>query len=153
MVFRWLEAHANFRESYARAREARLEVMAEEIQYLADTSRKGIKEKRTEVQTIWTCPVCKRQCKWQSPGWQHIEDKSSLCVGVLKPKKERVFEIETTTGDTVERSKLQVDARKWLLSKLAPKKYGEHIQVDATVTTQTAADVLREARRKRLEGK
>jgi len=28
-------------------------------------------------------------------------------------------------GDAVQRSKLRVDARKWLASKLAPKKYGD----------------------------
>jgi hypothetical protein len=28
-------------------------------------------------------------------------------------------------GENIQRSKLRVDSRKWLLSKLAPKKYGE----------------------------
>ena len=31
---------------------------------------------------------------------------------------------EVIRGDNVERSKLQVDARKWVSSKLLPKKYG-----------------------------
>lgn len=34
------------------------------------------------------------------------------------------------TGDMVERSRLQVDTRKWLLSKLAPKKYGEASSIE-----------------------
>ena len=34
---------------------------------------------------------------------------------------------EKTTGDMVERSRLQIDARKWLAAKLAPKKYGDKI--------------------------
>ena len=33
--------------------------------------------------------------------------------------------IERTTGDAVERSRLQVDAYKWYASKLAPRKYSE----------------------------
>ncbi len=33
--------------------------------------------------------------------------------------------IETTTGDMVERAKLKVDARKWVVARLAPKKYGD----------------------------
>ncbi|MBX7259950.1 MAG: hypothetical protein K1Y02_26585 [Candidatus Hydrogenedentes bacterium] len=33
----------------------------------------------------------------------------------------------------VQAAKLRVDTRKWLLSKLAPKKYGDRLQVDATV--------------------
>ncbi|QAZ38442.1 terminase small subunit protein [Methylibium sp. Pch-M] len=42
---------------------------------------------------------------------------------------------ETTEGDMVDRSRLEVDAKKWILSKLEPKKYGDRIemQVDASV--------------------
>ena len=36
---------------------------------------------------------------------------------------------EITTGDMIERSRLQVDARKWKASKLAPKKFGDKIDV------------------------
>ena len=36
-------------------------------------------------------------------------------------------------GEVVQRAKLRVDTRKWLLSKLAPKRYGDRLQVDATV--------------------
>lgn len=43
---------------------------------------------------------------------------------------------ERTDYDVVARSKLRVDARKWIASKLLPKKYGERQQVDATVTTR-----------------
>ena len=32
---------------------------------------------------------------------------------------------ETTEGDMIEHRRLKVDARKWYLSKLAPKKYGD----------------------------
>jgi len=37
--------------------------------------------------------------------------------------------IETTEGDMVERSRLMIDARKWKASKLAPKKYGDKLDV------------------------
>lgn len=33
--------------------------------------------------------------------------------------------LEITEGDMVEHRRLRVESRKWLLSKLAPKKYGE----------------------------
>lgn len=36
--------------------------------------------------------------------------------------------VETTTRDMVDRSRLQIDARKWLAAKLAPKKYGDKIE-------------------------
>jgi hypothetical protein len=35
-----------------------------------------------------------------------------------------------TDQDVVQRSKLRVDSRKWLLSKLAPKKYGDRTDVN-----------------------
>jgi hypothetical protein len=34
---------------------------------------------------------------------------------------------EVTEGDMVDRSRLMVDTRKWLLSKMFPKKYGDKI--------------------------
>jgi hypothetical protein len=32
-------------------------------------------------------------------------------------------------GEHIQRSRLRVDSRKWLMSKLAPKKYGEKVQI------------------------
>jgi hypothetical protein len=48
------------------------------------------------------------------------------------------IEAETKNGDpyvklndeAIQRSKLRLDQRKWWLSKLAPKKYGDRVQVD-----------------------
>ena len=37
-------------------------------------------------------------------------------------------------GDAIQRSKLRVDARKWYAAKLAPKKYGERLDLNATST-------------------
>jgi hypothetical protein len=36
-------------------------------------------------------------------------------------------------GEAMQRSRLRVDARKWLMSKMAPKKYGEKSTVDMNV--------------------
>lgn len=33
-------------------------------------------------------------------------------------------------GDHVQRSRLRIDARKWMAGKLAPKKYGEKVQLE-----------------------
>jgi hypothetical protein len=35
--------------------------------------------------------------------------------------------------DVIARSRLRVDTRKWLMSKLQPKKYGDKLDVDANV--------------------
>lgn len=40
--------------------------------------------------------------------------------------------LETTTGDMLEHRRLQIEARKWLLGKLQPKKYGDKIQQEHT---------------------
>lgn len=37
--------------------------------------------------------------------------------------------IEITTGDNVERTKLQMEARRWYLSKVLPKKYGDRLEL------------------------
>lgn len=51
--------------------------------------------------------------------------------------------VETEEGqrvnhDVIQRDRLRVDTRKWMLSKLQPKKYGERLEVDqkteATIT-------------------
>lgn len=34
---------------------------------------------------------------------------------------------EVTIGDMVERSKLRIDTRKWILARMSPKRYGEKI--------------------------
>jgi hypothetical protein len=48
--------------------------------------------------------------------------------------------IEVTTGDAVDRSRLMVDAYKWKASKLAPKKYGD--KVDVTSNGETVKQVF-----------
>jgi hypothetical protein len=66
-VFRWLQQREEFRDKYARAREAQMDAMAEEILTIADKGKPD-------------------EANWL---------------------------------------KLRVDTRKWLMSKLAPKKYGD----------------------------
>lgn len=36
-------------------------------------------------------------------------------------------------GEAVARSRLRIDARKWMAGKLKPKKYGEKLDIDQTV--------------------
>jgi len=42
-------------------------------------------------------------------------------------------------GEHIHRSKLRVDSRKWMMSKLKPKKYGERIHQDVTVNVDAAS--------------
>lgn len=41
--------------------------------------------------------------------------------------------VERTDHEVVARSRLRIDARKWMLSKLQPKKYGDKLEVDAKI--------------------
>ena len=47
-IFRWLEAHEDFRDQYARAREAQADTLADEITHIADTPQVGQIRKITE---------------------------------------------------------------------------------------------------------
>lgn len=39
---------------------------------------------------------------------------------------------ETTTGDMIQHRRLQVDARKWVVARMMPKKYGDKIETTIT---------------------
>lgn len=86
-VLRWLGAHEEFRDQYARAREAQADYFADEILEIADDG---------------------------SNDW------------MLRKVGEE--EIEVANHEHISRSKLRVDARKWLMSKMAPKKYGDRTE-------------------------
>ena len=86
-VMRWLEAHLEFREQYARARELQAEHWAEEIIEIADDSRNDFVEKENR-------------------------DGSTY---------------EALNSENINRSRLRVDTRKWLMARPAPKKYGDKV--------------------------
>lgn len=98
-VMRWLSDNEAFRQQYARAREAQADLMAEDILSIADE----------EVTMV----------------------RRSKHTHRAKPEDDTEDnEVEVVFDPTaVARNRLRVDARKWLASKLAPKKYGEKIAV------------------------
>jgi len=51
---------------------------------------------------------------------------------VIKETKDGTF---TETGDNVQRSRLMVESRKWVASKLLPKKYGDKVDVTSNGET------------------
>lgn len=50
---------------------------------------------------------------------------------------------EVINAEHIQRSKLRIDARKWMAGKLRPKVYGEKIDVDLTVTDMAATIAAR----------
>lgn len=55
--------------------------------------------------------------------WMEKNDKDGACIGYQ------------LNGEHVQRSRLRIDSRKWLASKLKAKKYGDKLQQEITVTT------------------
>lgn len=43
-------------------------------------------------------------------------------------------DIETVEGDMIERTRMQIETRKWLLEKLIPKKYGAKLELSGDPT-------------------
>ena len=75
-----------------------------------------------------------------------LADEDRVCEKVtIKADGSR----EVVILDQVDRSKLQIDSRKWLLSKLAPKKYGDKIQTEHSGSIDIAG--VLESARKRAE--
>jgi len=56
--------------------------------------------------------------------------------------------VEVTEGDMLGHRRLQVDARKWYLSKLAPRRYGDRLELSGSVVFDRAS-ALRRAREAR----
>jgi len=83
-VYRWVAAREDFRERYARAREAQAEHFLDEIIDIADDARNDWIDRAT---------------------------------------KDGVVTVLNT--EHISRSKERIDARKWVMAKLNPKKYGD----------------------------
>lgn len=58
-----------------------------------------------------------------------------------------------TDQDVIARSRLRVDARKWLAGKMAPKKYGDKLDITADVTVSQLTDEQLMAKAKALADK
>lgn len=69
-----------------------------------------------------------RQAEFMADQIVEIADDSSNDTMTVTSKSGEPIEMENK--EWVNRSKLRVDTRKWLMSKLAPKKYGDKIQTE-----------------------
>lgn len=95
-VYRWIDSRPDLCERYARAKEAQLQILADELIELADRDR-----------------VCQKRT---------IKADGTEEIVIL---------------DQVERTKLQIDTRKWLLAKLNPKKYGDRLEHTGEIGIKT----------------
>lgn len=115
-----MDDYRGFSANYLRAREIGYSRLAEEIIQITNTPIIG--EKRT------TKPLTMRNSD-----------------GDIVPTGE--FLEEVVTGDMIEHRRLQVDTRKWLLSKVLPKVYGDKQTLEHTGTLNVA-EVLSAARKR-----
>ncbi|MFP9529107.1 terminase small subunit-like protein [Pectobacterium brasiliense] len=60
--------------------------------------------------------------------WMEKLDKDGECIGYQ------------LNGEHVQRSKLRIDTRKWYLSKIMPKKYGDKVQHEQKITITDLTD-------------
>ena len=87
-VMLWLNAHPEFSDQYAHAREAQADHWAEEIVQISDDGANDT----------------------------YKDDDGNV----------------RTDQDVIARSRLRVDTRKWLMARMAPKKYGDKITQEVT---------------------
>lgn len=87
-VFNWLAVKEDFFHQYAKAKEAGMEHLAEELLEIADDGKNDWMERQGNA-----------------------EEGSAYYVN----------------GEAIARSRLRVDTRKWIMSKLMPKKYGDKL--------------------------
>ncbi|WP_373413700.1 terminase small subunit protein [Ensifer aridi] len=109
LVRKWVMKDEDFGAQYARAREAGMEALADEILQIAD-SQEG---------------------------------------DILKTEDGR----EIVNHDAIQRARLRVDTRKWLMSKIAPKKYGDRLDLNHSGSIGTLSDDALDARLLKLLGK
>ena len=50
---------------------------------------------------------------------------------------------DSATPETHNVARLQVDARKWIASRLLPKRYGDHQQIDANVNGEISVRIIK----------
>lgn len=73
-----------------------------------------------------------RELQWESWADMIVDDSAKSRIGEQTETDASGNIIKVKTGDTVDRSRLAVDAKKWILSKLAPKRYGERTHSEIT---------------------
>jgi hypothetical protein len=69
-----------------------------------------------------------------------IADDSTNDTKTIVGKAGDLIEVENT--EWTNRSKLRVEARKWIAAKLKPKKYGDKVEVDQTINVNKLPDWL-----------
>lgn len=129
---------ASFPSHYARARLNQAHFFATEIIDLSDTPRIGERieiktEGEAEVSTVIGAELVGKEVGLKTADGRlnvtitedMIGQQATLFIGVPEVTRKVV------TADMVERTKLQIDARKWFASRVAPREYGDRVAMQA----------------------
>lgn len=93
-----------------------------------------------------TLPSFVTFCEWLNDDLELAKQYSHAC----EIRAEKIFEDVLTIADglnaideplQVQRDRLRIDARKWMLGKMMPKKYGDKVQMEANVNTATTFSI------------
>lgn len=89
-------------------------------------------------------------------GYGHLADEilaisDTPTIGTKTVSKATGLEI--TEGDMIEHRRLQVDSRKWMLSKMLPKVYGDRQHVEMEITDTTPMSERMKLARERAKAK
>jgi hypothetical protein len=145
----WLAHHSDFASEYARARMLGAEMMASQTLVIADTPRMGTK---TKTGACMKCGGLGRieECKVCNSTGQHPERPTTWRCGACrcKPCGGTGVITETWSGDMVERSRLQVDARRWYAGKVGPRSWGNLVpqQPEGVKRTDRLDEVIKAMR-------
>lgn len=77
-------------------------------------------------------PECRTIFRWLAKHDRFSQQYAHACADRATAMAEETLEIadeECTDAVAAQRNRLRVDTRKWLLSKMAPKKYGDAVKV------------------------
>jgi hypothetical protein len=122
-VYKWKNLDIEgFAERLAVARAEGLEALADQIRDLTDQQKAA---KKTKTKAL----------------------KGAKPDGTPEDGDGTVLEVETTEGDAIEHRKLQIDTRKWLLSKLKPTPYGDKQTVVHQIDESAVKAILAARRR------
>lgn len=96
--------------------------------------------------------------KWLNENKDFADQYARARETMLEAMADEILDIaDDTSGDTVKdtygneradsewinRSRLRVDSRKWLLSKLLPKKYGEKLELSGNRNAPLTVEIVR----------
>lgn len=90
-----------------------------------------------EIGKIEGMPHAATICRWTVKYPEFREQYARACENRTDAHAEAILEIADTATDA-NLARLQIDTRKWLMSKLQPKKYGDRTAVEITEKTFVA---------------